>query len=339
MMGRTNSTKSSGSISNKRKGRRASARSDNGPQTGSIAANYHEANRSEYLAQYVFSAFGTSLPVLRAEDHGLDLYCTLTERHGQRAWPIAYYSVQIKSTDEPLVFRGKNSIEWLLDYPAPLLLCVVDKKDARVRIYQTMARFTAAVSMELPSKLTLVPGVKGKERLLRWDDEGNCLLGPPILDFTVTELLSDESFELYRQVLRFWVLCDQENIRRYKMGVRSMRLPPELETNAIPRDATGQYYLNYATDEMRTKAEATAFELDEWLAPVKLAAGDKLGALLTALMLRHQNQDYRKGPGAGFFMDLRSASNLNANTGSQPDDYVFAPYDKLLRELKEKLGE
>jgi hypothetical protein len=57
--------------------------------TGSIAANLHEGSRSEYLAQFVFSSFGTAIPVPHQEDSGLDIYCTLLERDGQRAWPRA----------------------------------------------------------------------------------------------------------------------------------------------------------------------------------------------------------------------------------------------------------
>ena len=83
--------------------------------TGSTSANFHEANRSEYLAHYVFSSFGTSVPVPRPEDTGLDLYCTLTERVGQRIWPRAYYSVQVKSTFESWKFESPDSIRWLID--------------------------------------------------------------------------------------------------------------------------------------------------------------------------------------------------------------------------------
>jgi hypothetical protein len=72
--------------------------------TGSIAANLHEGSRSEYLAQYVFSSFGTAIPVPHQEDSGLDIYCTLLEPQGKRAWPRAYYSVQVKSTMKPWVF-------------------------------------------------------------------------------------------------------------------------------------------------------------------------------------------------------------------------------------------
>ncbi len=56
---------------------------------GAIAANLHEGSRSEYLAQYVFASFGTAMAVPHQEDSGIDLYYTLTERVGQRAWPRA----------------------------------------------------------------------------------------------------------------------------------------------------------------------------------------------------------------------------------------------------------
>jgi hypothetical protein len=79
---------------------------------GSIAANLPERSRSEYLAQFVFSSFGTAIPVPHQEDSGLDIYCTLLERDGLRAWPRAYYSVQVKSTMAPWVFGGSESVRW-----------------------------------------------------------------------------------------------------------------------------------------------------------------------------------------------------------------------------------
>jgi hypothetical protein len=78
---------------------------------GAIAAGLHEGSRSEYLAQYVFSMFGTSVPVLHQEDHGIDLFCSLTERKGRRAWPVAYYSVQVKSIGDPWLFEGADSVQ------------------------------------------------------------------------------------------------------------------------------------------------------------------------------------------------------------------------------------
>ncbi len=110
---------------------------------GSIAANLHEGSRSEYLAQYVFSSFGTAVPIPHQEDTGLDIYCTLLERVGPRVWPRAYYSVQVKSTMDPWAFASPESVRWLIEHPLPIFLCIVLKAEARMLVYHTTPRFAA----------------------------------------------------------------------------------------------------------------------------------------------------------------------------------------------------
>src|SRR5215469_679933 len=99
-------------------------------ETGAVAVNFHEGSRSEYLAQYVFASFGTAIPIPHQEDSGIDLYCTLTERIGRRAWPRAYFAVQVKSAMDDWIFDGEESIRWLVEHPLPLFLCIVDKSQA-----------------------------------------------------------------------------------------------------------------------------------------------------------------------------------------------------------------
>jgi len=309
------------------------------PQTGSYAPNAREGARSEYLAQYVFSRFGTSLPVLRQEDHGLDLHCTLSERKGRRAWPVAYYSVQVKSTNRPVVFSSRESVEWLVGYPAAFLLCVVDKKEARIRVFQTTARFGAAVNLELPERLKLLLNAPaGEGRTLDWDEAGNCKLGPPILEFKTDDLLKDDLVRKYREVLVYWVQCDGANVRRYQMGMRSVNLPGKYQTNEVPLAPNARYFLNYSSTAVQAKADETALELEEWLGPLKLQSGDSLGALLVALRLRHSDPDYSRRRGADLAMDLRRTTTIQASTGVKDGDYVFASLDKLLTELQQKLA-
>jgi hypothetical protein len=69
-----------------------------------------------------FSFFGTSVPVPHQEDSGIDLYCRLVERIGQRAWARAYYSVQVKSTMDAWVFDGSESVRWIIEHPLPIFL-------------------------------------------------------------------------------------------------------------------------------------------------------------------------------------------------------------------------
>jgi hypothetical protein len=308
--------------------------------TGSIPANFHEAGRSEYLAQYVFTMFGTSVPVPRQEDYGVDLYCTLfSEREGQRVWPVAYYSVQVKSEVAPWKFNHPESVRWAVEYPAPLLYCIIQKKDGLVRVYQTMARFAVAVAAELPASMALVPGEPGSGCTYGFDGAtGSHSLGPPILEFKVEDLLDDERFEQYRKVLRFWVLNDFDNVRRFQMGMRSVGWPGEHTTNEVPAGSNAKYSLIYAPPEIRAKAEETASELLEWLARVRLNNGDYLGTLLAALMLRRRDPDPQVGQFPwDVFSSLRGITKLEAATSTNRTDYVAAPFDKLLAELVEKV--
>jgi hypothetical protein len=127
-----------------------------GRMTGSIALNLHEGSRSEYLAQYVFSSFGTAIPVPHQEDSGLDIYCTLVTPQGKRAWPRAYYSVQVKSTMTPWVFDSPESVRWLIEHPLPIFLCIVRKTEARILVYHTTPRFAVWALPTHPSRLKLI---------------------------------------------------------------------------------------------------------------------------------------------------------------------------------------
>src|SRR5271166_3617840 len=93
--------------------------------TGAVAANFHEGSRSEILADYLFSMWGTVSPVRRQSDYGIDLFCTMTERIGQRARVRDYFSVQVKSTEGPWKFNDVDSVKWSVEHPGPLFLCTV----------------------------------------------------------------------------------------------------------------------------------------------------------------------------------------------------------------------
>jgi hypothetical protein len=250
---------------------------------------------------------------------------------------VAYYSVQVKSSNRPVVFSSRESVEWLVGYPSALLICVVDKRKARIQVFQTTARFGVAVNLELPERLTvLLNAPAGKGRTLDWDDSGNCKLGPPILEFKTDDLLNDDVVRKYREVLTYWVQCDSANVRRYQMGMRSVRLPGNYQTNEVPLPPSARYYLNYPSTA-QAEAEETALELDEWLGPLKLKNGDSLGALLVALRIRHSDPDYSHGRGADLTMELRRTTAIEASTDVRSSDYVFASLDKLLAELQQKL--
>lgn len=169
--------------------------------TGSVAINLRGGAQSEILAQALFSMVGTAVAVPRQDDYGVDLMCTLlSQRDGQRAWPVAHYAVQVKSDDAPWVFPSRRSVEWVVGYPAPLLLCVVRKTEGTISIYQTLARFGATIAAELPERLSLRPEGRGSDFMgaYGYNSVANeYLLGPPIAKLTIADLADKDSIQQF----------------------------------------------------------------------------------------------------------------------------------------------
>ncbi|MCA9076887.1 MAG: DUF4365 domain-containing protein [Planctomycetaceae bacterium] len=187
------------------------------PETGSQSANFHEGTRSEYLAHFVFSSFGTSVPVPHPEDTGIDLHCTLTETVGQRIWPVEYYMVQVKSTEGPWDFSSKKSVEQLFKVPLPVFFCIVSKKELRLRVYTTVNRLS--VLEKTPDELHLFPG-DAHHGVPRSHGETNKIsLGEPILDFTINKIMDPAFARNAKQILYRAVREDAQQAFLRRIGV------------------------------------------------------------------------------------------------------------------------
>jgi len=203
---------------------------------GSNAPHFHEGSRSEYYAQLALSSLGTSVPVPRQEDIGLDLYCTLTEGDSQRAWAHAYYVVQVKSEEEAWVFEHERSVKALVQVPLPLFLCVVKKKEQRLRIYHTSPRFYVWTFPPYPTPLRLLPGEPGAGVCTQWqwDNKGTFDLSAPILEFGVQEIEEERFRKSAAGILKYWINVDEDNLQLIRHGLRSFIMPDRYITNELP---------------------------------------------------------------------------------------------------------
>jgi len=252
---------------------------------GAIAANLHEGSRSEYLAQYVFASFGTAVSVPHQEDSGIDLYCTLTERVGSRAWPRAYFSVQVKSTMDSWVLDSQESVRWLVEHPLPFLLCIVDKPTARLRVFHTSPRFYVWSLPPLPNRLELVPTSDQEGRCTQWEGGTTFSLSAPILDASVQDLLDDGFHRRAWEVLRFWIGFDLENLARIKAGIHSFRMPDQYTTNTTKFSGWVTQGIRKAPD--LTLAMEHVKEGLAYLSSQLYRSGDLAGAVRSAMLLRH----------------------------------------------------
>ena len=303
--------------------------------TGSIAPNPHEGSRSEYLAQFVFSSFGTAIPVPHQEDSGIDLYCTLLERDGQRAWPRAYYSVQVKSNLLPWVFPSPESVRWIIEHPLPIFLCIVQKSEARILVYHTTPRFAVWALPTHPERLELIPGTETNASTVDWVTGDTFRLQAPILNFTIQEVLDDDYRVHVAEVLKYWIEYDVENLFRIKSGLHHFLVPSDYETNTTHfRGWTRQG--GRFREESLPLAERRVKELLGLLATHYLQQKDMVRAAIYAMTLRQMSPEGY----SGLFdpHDVHLHTELNRLFEMEPASYVFQAADSLLKTVKDELA-
>ena len=252
---RVSDTVASAPVTQKRRGTKKQS------MTGSIASNLHVGSRSEMLADYFFGTFGPVTPVRGHDDYGLDLYCALAARVGQRSFARDYFSVQVKSTHDAWVFDDQESVRWLVEQSNPILLCVVNKQAAIVEVFHTFGRFVVP-PWQLPSRLVLKPGGGARGKFCSWNVTGEIDLSAPILRASVTDFYDSVKQERFREVLTSWLEQERMNLDFRRMGIFRYRMPTEYSTNevAINRMSESGFYPPRAeavSQGVRMLAEAT----------------------------------------------------------------------------------
>lgn len=303
--------------------------------TGSLAANFHEGSRSEYLAQYVFSSFGTAIPVPHQEDTGLDIYCTLLEQVGQRAWPRAYYSVQVKSTVDPWVFDGPDSVQWFIEHPLPIFLCVVQKAKARILVYHTTPRFAVWTMPELPQRLEVTLGIETQALTANWPWIGPCEIKAPILDFTIEQVLDSDFRAQVKKVLQFWINYDVENLVRIKCGIPHFQVPYDYETNATKVTGLTEQGGPFREETFQL-AQDRLKELLRVITTHYYKKNELVSAAIYAMALRQLSPISK--PGEFTPHDSFLHTQLNAVFGMAPPQYAYQACDSLLTMVKDKFA-
>jgi len=280
--------------------------------TGAVVYGFHEGSRSEILADYLFSAWGTVTPVRRQSDYGLDLYCTLTEQVGQRARVREYFSVQVKSDSAPWSFSDAESVKWLVGHPLPLFLSMVDKKEGVVRVYHTIPRFQIWALPPIPDRVELIPGY---DQVGEFDPCANlprCRLSAPILQIALPDLTDQARMEELRNVFAYWVTLDRENCEFVRAGLLRFRRPHGYKTNELPFTNT-QLDLSQPRDEDLQRGLLRLAEAIECIGGqlARRPRDNRAFGLEAALLLDRIQREFPDVFKGNPFWNMRVPGNLN----------------------------
>src|SRR6185369_14358583 len=259
---------------------------------GSYAFNWHEGSRSEILADYLFTAWGTVTPVRRQDDHGLDLYCTLADKIDQRAVVREYFVVQVKSDRKPWLFDHPESVRWLVEYPSPLFLAVVDKKQVTVSVYHVMPRFRVWADGHLPERLELKPDDVCEGEFCRWAEGGKVSLSAPILKVKLSDLTSSKRMGELRGIFEYWVTLTRKNCDFVRNGLLRFQMPPHYRTNEMPDGSIGEMGNALPERPFLFRGIETLAQVAECIGGQMARSGDHAGALRAALLVDHLQVTY-----------------------------------------------
>ena len=169
---------------------------------------------------------------------------------------------------------------------------------------------------------------------MAWKPQHRINLGPPILDFTVPDLIDRTKFVNIDRILAFWAQNDMENIRRVQTGLPLVKMPGEFTTNTVPAIVNATFWVNRPIGRDSGKAKQALLELLDWYGQNLFGSDERCGALLAGLLLRHLDPNDQIW--ATLTAELGRAPWLQVATGTLPTDYLYAPLDRILTKMRDK---
>jgi hypothetical protein len=230
-------------------------------------------------------------------------------------------------------FNSPESVRWLIEHPLPLFLCVVLKKEALLKVYQTTPRFHAWSLRPLPQRLDLLPGEGVEGSPSNWIDGTRFGLSAPILEFTVEKALEDDFPAWAKSVLQMWIDVDLDNLRRVQSGVRNFRVPEPYRTNECEVRGWTTQGVGHAESEDLAEGVARLKDSLDWVTTQLFKHGDLPGAIRGMLLLRHLYWADFHGPASLTIL----AGELDGALGKGETRWVHQAIDELGGKLDDLL--
>lgn len=208
---------------------------------GVTARNTRQGFRSEYIAKYIFSAFGTAVDVSSENDIGLDLLCNLTYDQNKLIVYKSSYGIQVKSKGKPFKYSGKKATTWLSKLEFPLILVEVDKPNSSLKVYSTwnLNRYLLGLHSDneanFPEEI-LFDTTSTEDLNVPDCEKGIIPVGKPILEFKYHDIDDKDRCDSFYEILSEWLDIENKNYALRRAGVSSAFGYIKWETNRKPSE-------------------------------------------------------------------------------------------------------
>ena len=214
--------------------------------------NLRRGNNTENLGLHLLRGIGAVAPVPRDQDVGVDAVVTLLKRdEGRRLLAGSNVFVQLKSSSIRSIVFTEDDTEWLHRLELPYFIGSVNSVDASIALYAVHAlRHFGTLYTRSELCLDATPGcinaVADDTEFTEWvhDDQKNpkakVFLGPPILEWTMSDVCSRGFLTESNRVLEAWASLFHENKMLESFGEAQV---VSWETGDVPntRGSIGAY--------------------------------------------------------------------------------------------------
>lgn len=182
---------------------------------GARYKDFRLGDSSELLAEFILNSMAFTTRVPRQEDIGYDFFCVLSERDGKMVKAGPFFTVQVKSSQEKIIYEKDYEVEWIKKQENPFFICVANRASLSVDIYSTWNMHTGFLAKNA-QKIILIPGGPNDNyQEVRTKEDRSVQeipLGKPILHITAEDVMSEENVVVLAGILHEWVTMDRENV-------------------------------------------------------------------------------------------------------------------------------
>lgn len=206
---------------------------------GARLRSFRLGDRSELLVEHLLAAVAFTTRVPRQEDVGIDFICSLITGFDNtnllRAGP--FFSVQAKSSMEPLIYEKPHELEWVRNQENPLLLCIADRAASAMNVYSTWNLLCGLEGgwkgQKAANCIRLCPGKGGSDWMgieNQPDGSQDILLGKPIIRISNDQVFDEANTQHIAEIIAEWLALDRENIVNRQAGLNWVAGPLTYET-------------------------------------------------------------------------------------------------------------